>query len=74
MLKEALLFFFFSFFFFMTASNIIIISSSSIYSRSTSKIKKKVRTTTIKTNWCSLLHRIKSPCTMTSKVTSEMHL
>ena len=32
------------------------------YCRSTRKIKKKRRTTTIKTNWCSLLNRIKSPC------------
>ena len=38
------------------------------------KIKKKRRTTTIKTLWCSPLHRIKSPCTMTSKVTSETYM
>ena len=41
-------------------------------SRSTRKNEEK-KTTTLKTNRCSLLHRIKSPCTMTSKATSETH-
>ena len=35
---------------------------------------RKEKLQQLKTNWCNLLHRIKSPCTMTSKVTSETQL
>ena len=42
--------------------------------RSTRKKKMERKATAIKTFWCSLFHRIKSPRTMTSKASSETPL